>query len=189
MNDLLQTYLKGVEGESKVEQLLKSAGVLYIKNLLLRFDDTICQIDFVVITENGLLCVEVKNYKDCIVKGSLNSKVWTNIYWNQNVVNQNPIHQNNKHIEVLNKYIHWDGIIQNVILCNIECNLDLDYDVLKNNENVTVGYFNDIFKVLTICKNEGNKLSKKMINTTYKYLRKLAEENTKYYEEHLKIFK
>lgn len=189
MKDLLDTYLRGVKGESKVEQLLKSAGVLYVRNLLLRYDESICQIDFVVITENGLLCLEVKNYKNCIVKGSLNNEVWTNIYWNNTISNYNPIKQNKKHIEILNEYIHWDGVIQNVILCNIDCTLDLDYDVLKNKEGIIVGYFNDIFKILTICKNEGNKLSKKMTLAVYKYLQKLSKENIKYYEEHLNSFK
>ena len=61
MNNML---IGGITGESIINQILHQYGRKFYKNIYLKNAfDSICQIDFLVVSDNSLISIEVKNYQ------------------------------------------------------------------------------------------------------------------------------
>lgn len=77
-----------------------------INNLVLVDDnDKSHQIDHVEIRENGIFCIETKNYKGWIF-GSENQDKWTQALYTEKHQFLNPLKQNKSHIYYLNKALN-----------------------------------------------------------------------------------
>ena len=103
--------LRGKVGEMKVDSKLNP--LLFDKvehrqiNDLVLMDDNgkTHQIDHIEIRENGIFCIETKNYKG-VIMGSENQEYWTQCLYNKERYKMiNPIRQNKSHIYHLNKLL------------------------------------------------------------------------------------
>lgn len=116
----IKNNIKGFVGEAKVKNKLNPAFSSFyhktINNLIIEdeFGKT-HQIDHVEIRENGIFCIETKNYNGKIY-GSDDDKNWF-IYLNkQKFEIMNPLKQNKGHIAMLNKILNNEYHIVNTVV-------------------------------------------------------------------------
>jgi len=152
----------GNAGESLVDRKLKQAALniehRQINNLILNDEYSRSnQIDHVEIRENGIFCIETKNYKG-LVFGNENDDYWTQI--NNDIEKQysNPIKQNNSHIKYNSKVLGDKYKINSLIVMargnanNIKCENVISILDLKD-------YLNNF--------NDGTKLSIEEMDEVY----------------------
>lgn len=101
---------KGITGEITISQLLaKLPGEYHIFNdLLISSGLNYVQIDHIVVSLNGIFCIETKNWKGEIF-GSANSEQWTQQIPGKVNYYYNPLQQNKTHIDVLQKYLSYNN--------------------------------------------------------------------------------
>ena len=129
------------------------------------------QIDHVEIRENGIFCIETKNYKGWIF-GDSKSEYWTqSLYNGEKYQFRNPIKQNKSHIYQIDKVLGGKYYINSVIVM-VQNNADKIYDpnvinlkdlkkYLKNfeiEENFTIEEMDEIYNKL---KNAASHISNK----------------------------
>ena len=129
------------------------------------------QIDHVEIRENGIFCIETKNYKGWIF-GDSKSEYWTqSLYNGEKYQFRNPIKQNKSHIYQIDKVLEGKYYINSVIVM-VQNNADKIYDpnvinlkdlkkYLKNfeiEENFTIEEMDEIYNKL---KNAASHISNK----------------------------
>lgn len=112
--------MKGVVGEWKVRRKIGKTqdGVRYVLNdVLFDTENKSCQIDHIVINENGVFVIETKNYSGRIYGTELQHE-WTQVLQYGKVKNKlyNPIKQNQTHIYELEKIIGKDVPIKSLIV-------------------------------------------------------------------------
>ena len=158
--NLLKTVTKldrGTKTERDLVLKLLKSGIpsemifhdLYLKN----FNGNYAQIDLVVVTNVGIIVIEVKNYKGWIF-GNGYKPYWVQVlaYGKRKYRFYNPILQNNKHVQDLKKNLYYENIpFFSVIVFYGDC-------VLKNIDFVPKGAYlvksNRILEVInTILKN------------------------------------
>lgn len=126
--------LKGGIGEKKVIKILGAKelnqGIQKVINNLILLDENgkSHQIDHVVIRENGIFCIETKNYIGYIFGGE-NDREWTQTLYNgQKNKLINPLKQNNSHIYHLSKALNNKYKINSLVVMaqnnasSIKCN-------------------------------------------------------------------
>jgi predicted RNA-binding Zn-ribbon protein involved in translation (DUF1610 family) len=113
--------LKGNIGEQKVSSKLNPIFFGKVKhkqinNLTLTDENgKTHQIDHVEIRQNGIFCIETKNYSGWIY-GNETRDTWTQILYNEKYQFTNPIKQNKSHIYHLNKALNGNYKINSVIV-------------------------------------------------------------------------
>lgn len=152
----------GKSGEAEVSKTLKELGRGYkvIDNVYIPTYKGTSQIDHVVVSKKGILCVETKNYKGKI--GVKNKSTWTQYLGNKKYDFYSPVMQNDGHIKALSKYLGMDGI-QGVVVFN-----KADISSIKDECVVGLDGLNRY-----IVKNKGCKLTDSQVNDIYKKLKKL----------------
>lgn len=112
---------KGFDGEYEIQNIIGEdiEGKQYsIHNLLFETaKNNTCQIDHIVINENGIWVIETKNYSGKIL-GSENQQNWTQVssYGNEKRQFYNPIKQNQAHIYHLSEYLKTKNIFHNIVV-------------------------------------------------------------------------
>ena len=113
--------IKGNIGERKVDAKLNPLffGKVYhqqINNLILIDDNNKThQIDHVEIRENGIFCIETKNYKGWIF-GDENSSKWTQCIYKEKNQFLNPLKQNKSHVYHLNQVLGKEYMINSLVV-------------------------------------------------------------------------
>lgn len=163
----LANNIRGKIGESKVDAKLNPlifgrVNHRLIDNLILVDDNGKShQIDHIEIRENGIFCIETKNYKGWIF-GSENQDKWTQtLYNNENHQFPSPIKQNKSHIYHLSKILGKKYHINSLIVL-----------VQNNADKIGVSYvinLDDLSKYLAKY-NDGTKLTKEEMNDIYQKL-------------------
>lgn len=113
--------IKGKSGEFKVNAKLNplifgKVEHRQINNLiLLDENEKSHQIDHIEIRENGIFCIETKNYKGWIF-GSENQDKWVQTLYNEKHQFTNPLKQNKSHIYYINKVLDKKYKINSVVV-------------------------------------------------------------------------
>lgn len=112
--------VKGILGERKVRRKVGKTkeGVQYVLNdVLFDTENKSCQIDHIVINENGVFVIETKNYSGRIY-GTDGQHEWTQVLQYGKVKNKlyNPVKQNQTHIYELQKIIGKEAPIKSLIV-------------------------------------------------------------------------
>lgn len=112
--------MKGILGERKVRRKVGKTkeGVQYVLNdVLFDTENKSCQIDHIVINENGVFVIETKNYSGRIY-GTDGQHEWTQVLQYGKVKNKlyNPVKQNQTHIYELQKIIGKEVPIKSLIV-------------------------------------------------------------------------
>lgn len=112
--------MKGIRGEYKVRRKIGKTeeGVKYVLNdVLFDTENKSCQIDHIVINQNGVFVIETKNYGGRIY-GTDTQLEWTQVLQYGKVKNKlyNPVKQNQTHIFELKKIIGKDIPIKSLIV-------------------------------------------------------------------------
>lgn len=128
--------LKGSLGENKVAHVLGDtvAGNQYVINDIIFYDKNghTCQIDHILINNNGIWVIETKNYSGKIYGNNFQQE-WTQVLAYGRTKNKfyNPVKQNAAHIFHLSEYLKVKNIFHNVVV------FLNDADISKvNSENV-----------------------------------------------------
>lgn len=148
----LTNNMRGAIGESKVDFKLNplifgKVEHRQINNLILVDENNKShQIDHIEIRENGIFCIETKNYKGWIF-GSENQDKWTQTLYTEKHQFTNPLKQNKSHIyhmsKVLGKKYHINSLVVMVqnnadrIDCSNVINLNDLKSYLKNYDDGT----------------------------------------------------
>lgn len=117
----LTNSIKGKMGEAKVKSKLNPLifGVVEHRQIndLVLIDDNgkSHQIDHIEIRENGIFCIETKNYKGWIF-GSENQDKWTQSLYNEKHQFTNPLKQNKSHLYHIGKVLGNKYKINSVIV-------------------------------------------------------------------------
>ena len=175
-------------------QLLKKGfpSVTIYHDLIIKKDnDKYSQIDLVLVTSEGIIVFEVKNYSGWIF-GSGNNTNWTQVlsYGKRKYKFYNPIKQNNNHITELRKTLkQFDKIpFFSVIVFFGDCELkEINY-VPKGTYLVKS---HRVFEVLNLIKTENEPThytNKREVINTLKKLVSLGE-NTDYQKQHIENIK
>lgn len=112
--------MKGIIGEHKVRKKIGKTkeGIKYVLNdVLFDTENKSCQIDHIVINQNGVFVIETKNYSGRIY-GTDAQLEWTQVLQYGKVKNKlyNPVKQNQTHIYELKKVIGKDIPIKSLIV-------------------------------------------------------------------------
>ena len=185
---------RGTSSEkSLILQLLKSGipPVTIYHDLIIKKDnDKFSQIDLVLVTSEGIIVFEVKNYSGWIF-GSGNNTNWTQVlsYGKRKYKFYNPIKQNNNHITQLRKSLkQFDNIpFFSVIVFFGDCELkEINY-VPKGTYLVKS---HRVFEVLNLIKDEDytQYTNKREVVDKLKELVSLGE-NTDYQKQHIENIK
>lgn len=184
-------YVKGVIGETEVDSKLNplifgKVEHRQINNLIiLDSNGKSHQIDHVEIRENGIFCIETKNYKGWIF-GNENQDKWTQtLYNNEKHQFLNPLKQNKSHIyhlsQIIGRKYHINSVVvmvQNnanrINVSNVVNLIDLK-SYLKNYNDGTV---------LTIA--EMDEIYEKLLNARCNMSNREHVENIKKTQENLK---
>lgn len=112
--------IKGKRGEKKVDSelnplIFNKVEHRQINNLILvDSNNKTHQIDHVEIRENGIFCIETKNYKGWIF-GNENQDKWTQTLYNEKHQFLNPLKQNKSHIyylsQIIDKKYHINSLV------------------------------------------------------------------------------
>lgn len=175
-------------------QLLKSGipSVTIYHDLIIKKDnDEFSQIDLVLVTSEGIIVIEVKDYSGWIY-GSGNNTNWTKVlsYGRKKYKFYNPIKQNNNHINELRKTLKQFEKIPffSVIVFFGDCELkEINY-VPKGTYLVKS---HRVFEVLNLIKTENEPThytNKREVVDTLKQLVSLGE-NTDYQKQHIENIK
>lgn len=162
---------RGEQGEQIVFDVLQTCSGYQkiINNLVLVSENGVShQMDHIVIRENGIFCIETKNYYGDI-SGAEQSSVWnkTVIQHGKKVTSRfsNPLLQNKSHIRSINKILKKQYPIENYVVfvknniehLNIKNAINLDSLVKtiekKKKQVLTKEQIDDIYK--TLLRNEG----------------------------------
>ena len=144
----VKSSTKGVIGEAKVSSKLNPIlfGKVEHKQLdnLMLVDENgkTHQIDHVEIRQNGIFCIETKNYSGWIFGGETQN-MWTQTLYNEKHQFPNPIKQNRSHIYHLNKALGSKYKINSVIVMvqNNADRIDVPYVVnLRDLKDYLLGY-------------------------------------------------
>ena len=120
---LFGNTIKGMFGEfrfkKKIEWWLNDYHRL-ISNAYFKTSFGTTQVDHILITEKGIIVIEVKNYANVEVFGTDRAKIWSVKYPNGKVFKpKNPLHQNYGHIKAIEKVLGFsDNIISLVVFSN-----------------------------------------------------------------------
>ena len=186
---------RGTSSErSLILRLLKKEfpSVTIYHDLIIRKDnDEFSQIDLVLVTSEGIIVIEVKDYSGWIY-GSGNNTNWTKVlsYGRKKYKFYNPIKQNNNHINELRKTLKQFKNIPffSVIVFFGDCELkEINY-VPKGTYLVKS---HRMFEVLNLIKNENEPTeytNKREVVKTLKQLVSLGE-NTDYQKQHIENIK
>ena len=175
-------------------QLLKKGfpSVTIYHDLIIKKDNNgFSQIDLVLVTSEGIIVIEVKDYSGWIY-GSGNNTNWTKVlsYGKKKYKFYNPIKQNNNHISELRKTLNQFENIPffSVIVFFGDCELkEINY-VPKGTYLVKS---HRVFEVLNLIKNENEPThytNKREVVDTLKQLVSLGE-NTDYQKQHIENIK
>jgi hypothetical protein len=164
---------KGKVGEAKVNNKLNPLifGKVEHKQIndLVLVDDLgkTHQIDHVEIRENGIFCIETKNYKGWIFGNEKQDK-WTQTLYTEKHLFLNPLKQNKSHIYHLNKVLNGKYKIYSLIVFvqNNANKIDIPNVI---NLNDLRSYLNDF--------DDNNKYSKEEIEEIYNILINSANKN------------
>lgn len=166
--------LAGQQGEDQVSLLLSTRRISYVNDIKLKTNtrEGKTQIDFVVVHNTGVFCLEVKNYNNCIIKGNTSSKTWTVNYYGKYESLYNPIYQNLNHISELKHSI--EGIertyyINNIVLFNKEAELSIEGNKYEN----IVYRYGDLINLIT---SREYILTDKQVESYLNQIRKLKEK-------------
>ena len=186
---------RGTSSEkSLILQLLKSGipPVTIYHDLIIKKDnDKFSQIDLVLVTSEGIIVIEVKDYSGWIF-GSGNNTNWTQVlsYGKRKYKFYNPIKQNNNHISELRKTLKQFEKIPffSLIVFFGDCELkEINY-VPKGTYLVKS---HRVFEVLNLIKTENEPTqytNKREVVDTLKQLVSLGE-NTDYQKQHIENIK
>lgn len=124
MNNII---LKGITGEEYVDCMLKNLKVKYYNDIYLKSKSGIvCQVDFIIVTDSALFCIEVKNYNRCYIKGEENYVWWDVKYNGASTKIYNPIKQNDKHIMILRDCLDFNNLpVYNIVVFVGGCTLSI----------------------------------------------------------------
>ena len=141
---------KGTIGEQKVSSTLNplffgKVDHRQINNLMLVDENEKShQIDHVEIRENGIFCIETKNYSGWIF-GSESQQMWTQTLYHEKHQFPNPIKQNRSHIYHLSKVLDGKYKINSIIVMvqNNANRIDVPYVINLNDLKSYLSNFND----------------------------------------------
>lgn len=95
--------IKGLEGEQRVNNILKELKLVYFHDSLLKQGSVSSQFDHIVVFPNKtIIVIETKN-KDGIISGSSNDEKWSQTLGRNRYEFYNPMKQNEGHINMLYK--------------------------------------------------------------------------------------
>ncbi len=145
------TYI-GAVGESRVANQLKKLDSNYyivLNDVLIKTDNTISQIDHIVISSFGIFVIETKNYNGWIF-GNDKSEYWTQVIYGVKTKFRNPIKQNWSHIFALKKVLSNIKRIKYYPIIVFAGNAELK-DIKSN---VCVTYAEDLYQLILSNSNE-----------------------------------
>lgn len=182
---------KGGIGEKKVIKILGAKelnqGIQKVINNLILLDENgkSHQIDHVVIRENGIFCIETKNYIGYIFGGE-NDREWTQTLYNgQKNKLINPLKQNNSHIYHLSKVLKNEHKINSVVVMtqnnasNIKCSNVVNVCVLDY-------YLSNFKDTCTYSKEEVEKIYQTLMNHSSEMTNREHIKNVKQTQKELK---
>ena len=131
----------GKLGENKVKAQIRpkflEIGYYIINDYKTMINNKSVQIDHIIITENKVLCIETKNYNNCLILGKYDNYQWTICYGKNKQQMYNPIKQNANHIKVLKQIIKQDIEIENIVVFTGKANtLNIRYKEIYTNEKL-----------------------------------------------------
>lgn len=184
-----KSVIKGKEGEQLIFQELKKfrQEAKVLKNIYIPTeDDSITEVDLVMIDQTGFYVIESKNYSGWIF-GNEKDKNWTQTFPNKSKFKfNNPIRQNYGHIETL-KYITQifnDECFYSCIVFSERCKLK---SISVDFPNVFVVKRNDLKKALSLnMKKSEEVFSKKEVEELYYVLLNYTKEDEYIKKLHVK---
>lgn len=147
-------FVGGNTGEGIVKCILEESNLTFYHDIYLEDGKgRITQIDFLVLTDNSLICVEVKNYNKCVIKGDDSSNIWTACYRSGNRNFLNPINQNAVHMKACEDIFGKDINIYSVIVFPNSCCVRVE----SNNDRTSITNITDFWYKLIDIQNYGGK--------------------------------
>lgn len=107
----------GKKGENIAKRIIEEALTkddVLLTNIVVKYEDRICECDDIIINKYGVFVVEVKNYGKGL-SGGVNDKKWKKIIINKNgeksvVMVKNPFKQVNRNCDILSKLLSDNGL-------------------------------------------------------------------------------
>ena len=160
--------LKGLDGERKVNDILKQHKLLYFHDTLLKKGSVTSQFDQIIVLPNKtILVIETKN-KDGIITGYSSDEKWLQIIGKNRYYFYSPVLQNEGHIKMLYKkmdeyHLYGYKVLSLVVFTSERCKLeDVPSGVIHINElSSTLRYLN----------------KKALFNRSRKFVRMLIKED------------
>ena len=179
--NLNAVFVSGNTGEGFVESIIQQTDLPYYHDIYLKgLDGKITQIDFLVVTDRSLVCVEVKNYSKCVIKGDDDVTCWTACYRSGTKNFLNPIKQNKIHTELCKDLFGKDLTVYSVIVFSNNCGIRT---VPTEQEYTSVINMTDLWYELIDIKNDtGVKRFKK------EYKAEVIDKLDKFYLDSDKLF-
>jgi hypothetical protein len=124
------------------------------------------QIDHIEIRQNGIFCIETKNYSGWIF-GSEAQQMWTQVLYNEKHTFLNPIKQNRYHIYHLNKLLREKYKIHSIIVM-----------VQNNADRIDIPYVVNLRELKSYVKNyyDGTYYSEKDLDIIYNDFMSISQD-------------
>lgn len=177
-------FVSGNTGEGVVQSILEQSGMKFYHDLYIK--DTsgrVSQIDFLAITGRALVCIEVKNYSKCVIKGDYETLYWTACYRSGNRNFLNPIKQNNAHVNACKSVLGEDLTVINIVVFSNSCNIRIEQ---PRSNNIGVVNMADLWYSLIDAKSNTSvkRLSKERNDSIVNILDSFDARSEELYAEH-----
>lgn len=181
-------FVGGNTGEGIVQCILEQSNLTFYHDIFLEDSNgKVTQVDFLVLTNNSIVCIEVKNYNKCVIKGDDDSRIWTACYRSGNRNFLNPINQNAIHVKACHDIFGDDINIYSIIVFPNSCCLR----VSCNDQHTSITNITDMwYKLLDIQSYTFKQFNKErrdyIINTLDKFYKNSVELFDKHQRQHFK---
>lgn len=181
-------FVGGNTGEGIVQCILEQSNLTFYHDIFLEDSNgKVTQVDFLVLTNNSIVCIEVKNYNKCVIKGDDDSRIWTACYRSGNRNFLNPINQNAIHVKACSDIFGDDIDIYSIIVFPNSCCLR----VSCNDPHTSLTNITDMwYKLLDIQTYPSKQFNKErrdyIINTLDKFYKNSVELFDKHQRQHFR---
>ena len=117
-------FVNGNTGEGIVRGVLEQSNLTFYHDIYIESNNgKVTQIDFLVVTDRALVCIEVKNYNKCVIKGDDITDFWTACYRSGTKNFLNPIKQNRAHVNACKGLFDFDIPVYNMVVFANGCSI------------------------------------------------------------------
>lgn len=181
-------FVGGNTGEGIVQCILEQSNLTFYHDIFLEDSNgKVTQVDFLVLTNNSIVCIEVKNYNKCVIKGDDDSRIWTACYRSGNRNFLNPINQNDIHVKACHDIFGDDINIYSIIVFPNSCCLRVSCNDLHTSITNITDMWYKLLDIQSYTFKQFNKEKRDyIINTLDKFYKNSVELFDKHQRQHFK---